>query len=328
MKLLKVTVVIVLLFIVFSLISISFYLQYHGKYLLEDTLKISLNRDVNVGYMSIHFPLGVSIQDFIISGSKTPKSKNILEVKKINVQLELLGLFNKQIKVNEIILINPHIFIEKNMKLVGADRSTDKKKDVEVLLKQEKVVSTAKEAEDLKPIEIYIEKMYVRNGVVEYNDNVSDKNIFFTLNDFYLKSGNLYFPFRASQISFDFQANVTKANGPLSGSKAKGKGWVDIVNKDMEAMLELFESDGRAGLTANFVSKNNDMLVQGDINVDKFSLGVNKNNSSMNSVADQVFGALLSMGVEVGAHYSFKTKMDDIRVNNIALTGKIGIGEK
>ena len=328
MKLPQVIVVVVLLFVAFSLISLSFYLQYHGKYLLEDTLKIALNRDVTVGSLSIHFPLGVSIRELIIAGSNTAKGENVLEAKKINVQLELRGLFNKKIKVKEIILINPHVFIEKNLKPGSLERSAAIKSNSEEPVAKKQDGGVSQEVKTPKSLEVYIEKMYVRNGVIEYNDSVSEKNIFFTLKDFYLKSGNLYFPLRASQVFFDFQAIVTKANGPLAGSKAKGKGWIDIVNKDMEAMLELFESDGQAGLTANFISKKNDMFVQGDISVDNFSIGFDPNDSSNNNVSEKVLGALLSMGVQVGAHYSFETKMDDIRLNNIALTGKVGIGEK
>ena len=328
MKFLKVIVVIVLLFIVFSLISVSFYLKYHGKYLLEDTLRIALNRDVSVGSISIKFPLGVSIRDLKVLGSSFSKGKNSFEVNKINVRLEFWEIFDKKIKIKELVLIDPYIFIEKKAKSTIKAKASDNKKDVQGEAKNEEADIRIEEKKEIKPLQIYAERMYIRNGVVEYIDSVSDKKIDFILNEFYLKLGNLYVPFKPSQISFDFRAIVAKANGPLLGSRAKGKGWIDIVKKDMEAQLELLEADGHAGLTANFVSKNNDMVVQGDINVDNFLLGLNETNLGENNIADKVFGALLSMGVEVGAHYSFRTKMDDIRINSVALTGRVGIVER
>lgn len=327
MKFPKAIVVIVLLFIVFSLISISFYLKYHGKYLLEDFLKISLDRNVAVGDLSIHFPLGVSIHDLKVSGSKISEGKNAFEVKKINVKFELMDILKKKIIIKEIVLVNPYIFIDKPVKKIIKESYPANSVVVEGQGSEEKAVIGSEEKKVAKPMEVYVEQMFVRKGIVEYIDSVSGNNISFTLKDFDLTLGELYIPFRSSKVSFDFRAIVAKANGPLLGSKAKGKGWIDIAKKDMEANLELLESDGQAGLTANFVSKNNDMSVQGDINVENFSLDFDKNDPGKNNVSDKVFASILSMGVEVGAHYSFKTKMDDFRVGNITLTGKVGINE-
>ena len=104
----------------------------------------------------------------------------------------------------------------------------------------------------------------------------------------------------------------------------EASGWVDILKRDREAKIEVVEANGTVGLTADVVSKNNDMDVAGEIKMQNLLQGVDKEASSDEStVNDLVLNALSSAGVEIGANFAFKTEMDNFRVGQISFSGNV-----
>ena len=171
---------------------------------------------------------------------------------------------------------------------------------------------------------IDIQQWTVKNGRFQYAQEFNGSDFSFQLEEIYLEAGNLVLPLEPMKTPFHFWGRLVKEGNPLSGSKVDGSGWADFVTKDMEGRLQIVGVDGRAALTAGVSAQNNDMTVQGDLKVSGLPLGAGKDFvAGTSAVGNLISGVLSSMGVEIGAKFSFKTKMDDFQVSNISFSGQV-----
>ncbi len=175
---------------------------------------------------------------------------------------------------------------------------------------------------------IDIQQWTVKNGRFQYAREFNGSDFSFQLEEISLEAGNLVLPLEPMRMPFHFWGRLVKEGNPLSGSKVDGSGWADFVTKDMEGRLQIVGVDGRAALTADVAAHNNDMTVQGDLKVSGLplgggSLGAGKDSAGTSAVGNLISGVLSSMGVEIGAKFSFKTKMDDFQVSNISFSGQV-----
>lgn len=179
-----------------------------------------------------------------------------------------------------------------------------------------------------------VTRLLVNGGTYNYAGG-GENPLRFRVEDIRLEAGDILIPPASVHTSFKFWGRLVMPfispvggdaleNNPLNGSRVESSGWVDWVNKDLEGTLEVVEPGGRAGLTAKAVSKNNDMTVTGDLKMSSLPPGLTqKAGDKASAVSDVIFGALSSMGVEVGAQFSFKTRMDDLQISNVAFSGKV-----
>lgn len=182
-----------------------------------------------------------------------------------------------------------------------------------------------------------ITRLVVNGGTYSYAGG-GENPLRFRVEDIRLEAGDILIPPASVHTNFKFWGRLVQPAGsppqgtsglreeknPLSGSRVESSGWVDWVKKDLEGTLQVVEPGGRAGLTARAVSQNNDMTVTGDLKMNSLPPGLTqKAGDKASAVSDVIFGALSSMGVEVGAQFSFKTRMDDLQISNVAFSGKV-----
>lgn len=179
---------------------------------------------------------------------------------------------------------------------------------------------------------VRIQQLAVRNGRFQYAQELNGSDFSFRLEEISLEAENIALPLEPMKTPFHFWGRFIKEGNPLSGSKVDGSGWADFVTKDMEGKLQIVGVDGRAALTADVASHNNDMTVQGDLKVSGLplgggSLGAGKDSAGTSAVGNLISGVLSSMGVEIGAKFSFKTKMDDFQINDISFSGNVATSD-
>ncbi len=175
---------------------------------------------------------------------------------------------------------------------------------------------------------VEIQQLIVKNGRFHYAQELNGGDFFFQLEEIYLEAENLALPLEPMRTPFHFWGRFVKEGNPLSGSKVEGSGWADFFAKDMEGKLQIVGVDGRASLTADVAAQNNDMTVKGDLKVSGLSLGAGKDSvAGTSTVGNLISGVLSSMGVEIGAKFSFKTKMDDFQINDISFSGNVATND-
>jgi len=328
MKLLKRLFILLVILLVLFFVSASVYVNFYGKSFIERALQNALNRDVAVEKVSYHFPMNLRVQNIRIS--HWIEGKKFFEAQDIIAQLSIDAIFRRQLVLNSVELIKPVIMIEK---VTGSNDDSDqpeRRYGVVVPPKRSdpsganSVSGGEKNRNEDKQAKISIKRLVLKQGLFRYKNSSIDKDFSFAMEDVYLKCENLVFPFQLGQTNFNITGRLIKEGNPLSGSTVEGHGWVDIVRRDMEARVEVVEADGSVGMTAEAVSKNNDMEVKGEIKFQNIWMGADKGDSSDASVVnDLISSALSSAGIEIGAKFSFKTKMDDFRPQQVSFSGSV-----
>jgi len=167
-------------------------------------------------------------------------------------------------------------------------------------------------------------QVVVNGGAYSYTGR-GENPLRFRVENIRLEAGNILIPLASVHTNFKFWGRLAQEKNPLSGSRVESSGWVDWVKKDMEGTLQVVDPSGHAGLTARAVSSNNDMTVTGDLKMT--SLPSVAQSADAAAVNELISGVLSAAGVEIGAKFSFKTKMDDLQISNIAFSGKVIAGE-
>jgi hypothetical protein len=168
-----------------------------------------------------------------------------------------------------------------------------------------------------------VTRVIVNGGAYSYTGR-GENPLRFRVEDIRLEAGDILIPLASVHTNFKFWGRLAQEKNPLSGSRVESFGWVDWVKKDMKGTLQVVDPSGHAGLTAQAVSENNDMTVTGDLKV--ASLPSVAQSTDATAVNELISGVLSAAGVEIGAKFSFKTKMDDLQISNIAFSGKVIAG--
>ncbi len=297
-------------------------MHFYGKSFLQSSLQTAIQRNVDVGELFYQFPFGFRVRNFNVEG--------VLQAKEVRGQISLESAFSREIQITSVHLIEPIVTVEKIAALSGVETvpettsepdSSSKKEEVskpEIVLR--KGVGEAK-----KRIKIRFNHIFVEDGQVSYIRESGDKDFSFRLEDVDLKVDHFVFPMESVETAFQISAVLKEVKDPFLGSVIEGEGMVNVVQKDMDGTFQLIQAGQDSGLTAHMVSKNNNMVVDGQVNMNSSVLAskAQKKEESL-SVDNLIFGALSSMGIEIEAQFSFETKMDDFRIENISFSGGVG----
>ena len=190
-------------------------------------------------------------------------------------------------------------------------------------------------------LEVRFDRLIVTNGQIDYLNSAPEnalpssnpvsqvieeniKNFSFRLQRVRLEIKDIVLPPKPVQMSFDFSGTLAADSTPLASSQVKGHGWVNWLKKDMQGDFSFADKNGKTGMTANVISENNNMTVEGKVNARNLQVWHQKDPSSNASdIQNVVFGTLSSMGFEIDANFSFKTQMDNFKVEAISFSGTV-----
>jgi hypothetical protein len=326
MKLVKRLLIFIAILLVLFLAGASVFVKFYGKGLIEETLKSALSREVSIEAMSYRFPLVLQARNIHIA--HLIKGKRFFEAREIIARLSLDAVFRWQLIFDSVQLINPVIMIEKTASPREPSDSPVRRYGVVVTPEQKDPAGVEQgpviEENQNNQTRVSIKRLLLSQGQFQYTNSSIDKDFSFALEDVSLRSENLVFPFEPGKTNISVRGRLVKEGNPLSGSSVEGRGWVDIVQRDMEAGVEIVEADGSVGMTAKAVSIKNDMEVTGEVKFQNILLGASKgDDSNASPVNDMILSALSSAGVKIGANFSFKTKMDDFRPEQVSFSGNV-----
>jgi len=290
-----------ILLIVFGFLI--YYFQHHEKELFLTALRSSLDQNISASDVDYDFPFGFSLDDFQIEG--------LIQAEKLTAQLDLSSLREKKLIIRELVLQKPAI----TWRMIRQSASGT-------------TAATPPETETPLPssgpaeARLMIKKLQLVNGSLFVVNKNADQIFSFQLDNMQSQIDQLSFPLQAITTSFRLTGKLIKEGLPLSGSVVKANGWINIIQKDLEVNLLILENDGQAGLSAHAIAENNDMEVKGKIKT--MNLFTNSSEKPLESAVDNiVFNTLSSIGVEIGANFSFNTKMDNFSIGQITFSGNV-----
>lgn len=170
-----------------------------------------------------------------------------------------------------------------------------------------------------------VSRLIIKGGTYSYAGR-GESPLRFRVEDIRLRADDLLVPLAPGRTNFKFSGRLVQQKNPLNGSRVEGSGWLDWVKRDMDGTLQVVDSSGHAGLNARAVSQNNDMTVTGSMKLTGLPSSASQSAEGM-AVNELITGVLSAAGVEIGAQFFFKTKMDDLQISNIAFSGKVTAGE-
>ena len=256
------------LIIVLLFLAAGIYFQRNGNALVEQAFYTTFSKRVHIGHIGYQFPWGVTVAKVDID--------NFVHIPSVSVQFSPEVILNpSQIKIVSVVFLKPLVVMEKFSK------KEEKKTDVSSLgqnLPEAEVILNKEEnernrepprevQEDQKGLSVNIDRIIVKEGQLYFSQNSIDKNFSFKIENLGLETNNISFPIASIQTRFNFRGILVKKDLLLSGSRLEGQGWFNLAVKDMEGQLKINGEDEQVGLSADVVSKNNDMTVQGNINM-------------------------------------------------------------
>ncbi len=321
MEIIKKIFLIFFLLIVFVYVTLSIYIHYNGKDLIEERLSAALQKEVHVGKARILFPLGLRFDNVQI--------QDVLTAKVLRIHLGLPIFFGGHFNIAKLKLTEPVFFITYTTtrkilwgNIVEGDPLTATAPSI---VPQESLPALKDSPSPPVKIKvsqgIIIDYLEVKNGKLKIMDQVH-KNLI-DVGQINLKAMEITLPPRNMKTKFDFAAFIMSENAPFAGQKVEARGMVNVIARNMDATIKMIDPSGTAGLSAHFKSVNNDMIVKGKINVGRFVSGIKTKDSKESSLEGFLANALESSGMEIGVNFSCQTKMDDFNCDKIGMSGNV-----
>jgi len=311
---------------VFVLVSIFFfgiyiYIKANGKAIFERELGLALNRQVNVQDVRFIFPVGLRVDGL--------KIKGLLHAKEVRVRLGFPVILGKEHIISSVVFIQPLIVLqrEEESKILVIDPvfKGEKKDRAEQGGVEEKDQSLTDEIEKELGAGFFIDHLEIQDGTIDFSDYSKEKEIKLTIKDINLKAETFAFPLEPVNTRFHFSASILNNYQSFSGSQVEGEGWINFLKRDMEGGLEIIEPNGKISLKADLKSVDNELTVVGKLNINSLASSRKKSEEGEDfSLDDFILGALQSASIEINVDFVIKTKLDDINLNSIAFTGKVG----
>jgi hypothetical protein len=201
------------------------------KTILSKQLTTFLNREVEVGKISIGLFKGITVEEFKVSRLSTFKQGTFISAKKFVVKYYLFALLKKKLIISRLTLVEPQIAIERladgkfNFSDLMEKGSTKEEKDVQE-------GEQLKESQDKKsPFSFLVSKVDIVKGKVSFKDNFTNKfNADIEQLNLEVKHANLLTPF---EINFSFEEKVVLDKKELNG-KVDFKSKINLSNLEMD----------------------------------------------------------------------------------------------
>ncbi len=172
---------------------------------------------------------------------------------------------------------------------------------------------------------VFIERLIIYNGKLAFPKKVNDKEVIFTLSQINLTLTGIPFPLESQKTNFVGNAYIEKNEVPISASHVKALGWINLLTKDVEGRL-LFSKENKKSefLAVDMLSNAGEITVAGQFKLS----GLPQENLSLNLVNPLSRNSILmktinALGVNITAKFSFKTRFDNFKVENIAIEGDV-----
>jgi len=296
--------------------GVTVYLRYFGKDLLQNKLTETFQRKIEVGSLYYRFPFGCAAYNIRV--------ENLGQVRKIKALFSLGSLFKKEVEVNYLSFTNPLIVVKKK-KILSDEQELPQTGENFVHPKSPQgTTDTDGFLNAIMPqdVSIRIKNLFIYDGSIHFK-GYAQSGSSFQLDEVYLKAGNIFLPLKNVFTTYELHAQVSAGNTKISASNLESRGWVNLQKKDLENTLEIIDAEGNAGLKASMIANNNDMTVEGEVRAQDLLLALQGQEEASTSMSanELIFSALNSLGLDMEARFSFETKMDDFKIENIAFSG-------
>ncbi len=314
-----------LLLIFFAFAAVYFFVELKARDAAVVKLQETFGRPVTIEDVHYRFPFGLYVSRLAIGTD--------FQVKSVMISLRPECLWQRQLWVQRVWIKDPEIIVSRlpDGKIALGDNFTKSPSALESISELvNKLVKNVlpvdfKETKGVA-LNLLVDDLRVEGGHMAFTDQSFAQEVKVTLEKIDFHVNDLAYPVRALRSNIRFQAFVEECSLtalPLTNSKIQSEGWVDPVGLNMEESFNVSNERGLKILTANIVSHQNDLMVEGEINLaDLFALtSLQKQEPTLNLVKG--FSALKD--VTMKSKFAFKTQMDHFKIENVSFQGNISL---
>ena len=301
---------IVLFFVTLATIVCVFFAVYvrtHGKDILVTSLEGFLKRKVLISDVSFQFPFGLKFDNFIL--------QDVFESKEVFVQFDPVEFLSKRTHIKSFVVFDPQVDLNQLSVHFLASANQNGASAQSAVTQGALNVSAV-------PWLISVDRLEAYNASFNYRQHLPDRDRVVGFKNAHVVVENIKLPIEPQRSSFELRALLVQNDIPSLEGLIEASGWVELIQKNMKVHVNLTDKDHSNSLTSDIVSVANQVTVSADADLKTDSLKA-LTQSSDPSVRTVVFGVLGQLGSRVGAHFSFKTQMDQWDISNITFSVKV-----
>ncbi len=283
----------------------SFYIYFRSNVRRIFNARISAltNYHVEARKIQAEFP-----STFLIDGLSV---EGVMECDRAKVSVDVLSLLGRDVRIRSIELNAPIVLLEN--------------KEVPVAPIMPRAALPAAVALS-KVRSVILSTLVVHDGIfkIRHLDAQGIERVY-VLDRVQLRASRVPLTDTPARTEFFLTASLLKLNVPFIGYFLKMDGWLNVHAYDMEARGQVVDDDGRIGLAVNLLSRQNDMQVSGTVRLTALQ-GPQAVGKKVGLMEDVVLSALTSTDTDLDVGFSFRTKMDHVKVEKVHLSGRITTG--
>lgn len=320
--------IVVFFLLVFGIINIFLFLK--GKEILGARLSQAIGREIKLDKIRFKLPFSIYIDGLTIDG--------LSPAKETLIKLGFSNIFRSEFMINRLVLRQSTLLIVRNKNGQTMLKGLKPVGESQMLLLDMNMnrPPPAPAVSSAAPVDLKKKKsarLIIRDSILEkgevtfIDEKVTDGEEAFKLKQAKLENltvrvKDVLLPLESKPVTFRVKGILSLPDYGVENKLIKANGWVDVVKKDMKSELSISEDDETASVQAHLVSNNNELKVSGNIKISSFLKGLPKKDKG-ESIDGMIFGALSSMGVEMGLDFMFVTKMDQPELTNVSFEGNV-----
>ncbi|MCA9404991.1 MAG: hypothetical protein KC684_00500, partial [Candidatus Omnitrophica bacterium] len=273
-----------------------------------------------IGSVRYKFPARVQIRQVAVDG--------IYLYSKTEIDIAMDSLFHNELRLSHVVLSKPSMLIKrkKNGKFYFSHTSTSNSQTEIPRLSHITSNIKASSPANLQKGKITIENFEVQEGTLVFIDENKMNHDVLDLSHIQLKDLEFQFdefhvPLQSEQVYYRISAKLVSQSDPAA-KWVTGKGWINVVDKDMEGVVQVARDDQTPIIGAEISADNNVMTVKGNVDIQNI-WKIKKIDSEVSKVGEILANNLTSIGVGVNLNFSFETALDNFEVKNIAFSGDL-----
>jgi hypothetical protein len=291
---------IVVLCVVLAAGSFYVFLSFNARRIFNNQISFLTKRPVEAKVVRAEFPASLVVEGLSIPG--------LISCERARVSVDALSLIGRDVRIGAVELVRPVFIWEQAASAPAAGPSS---------LPKVQAVSDRN---------IIVTQLIVHDGVLKViRKDDEGKTHEYVLDRFQLRAHNVALTDTPARTDFFMTASLVKLNVPFVGHFLKASGWLNWAAKDMDAIAQVIDDNGKVGLDAKLFSQQNAMTVSGNV-VLAGGQEPQASGKKAGLVENVLLNVMMSTNTDIAMGFSFKTKMDHVEVGTVNLSGQITTG--
>ena len=280
--------------------------------MVEERFSRLFNKPVTIERIHLSWPLRLQVDNLLI-----PK---VFSAKHVSFNLGFLFSSSPQVVLTDVLVQEPVIYYVSSGR--GADTAGGG--DAAALAAENNNSSLhVSGGQSTASWRVLVRNLLLRKGQFFYQGSGAATPVQFKISEMDLQAENVTYPPEPQKVLFDLQGRLISARLPFSGNLVRLKGWLDYPALSMDARAKVLQKEGAEGMVAQIKSVNNDMQINGKLNLGLLGREMERKPVDAVSLGDMVLGSLQSSGLEFAVDFEIKTQMNNIRFDKMNFSGNL-----